>query len=79
MLDVLSLQETKLDDTFTNAQFSVKGFKLRRKDYHGNSGGLMMFIRDDIAQRRRHDMESVSVKSGRIEISINVEIVINKE
>ena len=78
MLDVLSLQETKLDDTFTNAQFSVKGFKLHRKDYHGNSGGLMMFIGDDIAQRRRHDIESVSVKSGRIEIII-VEIVINKE
>ena len=53
----------------------VKVFKLHRKDYHGNSGGLMMFIRDDIAQRRRHDMESVSV---RIEIII-VEIVINKE
>ena len=78
MLDVLSLQETKLDYTFTNAQYSVKGFKLHRKDYHGNSGGLMMFIGDDIAQRRRHDIESVSVKSGRIEIII-VEIVINKE
>ena len=78
MIDILSLQETKLDDSFPYSQIFVSGSKLHRKDHLTNSGGLMMLVRDDIAQRRRQDLDLFSVTSGRIELMV-LEIRINAE
>ena len=62
MVEILSLQETKLDDSFTGAQFSVPGYRLHIKDYKSNSGGLMMWIRDDLPQQRRKDLDTIEYK-----------------
>ncbi len=66
VLDVLALQETKLDDSFPNGRFMVEGFRLYRKDYTNRSGGLMMHVRDDITHRRRDDLEMTHMEQGRI-------------
>ena len=58
------------------AQFSVEGFKCTRKDGTGNKGGLLYYIRIDLAHRRRTDLED-SVTDD-IE-SMNVEVIIRKQ
>ena len=78
MIDILSIQETKLDDNFPDSQFSVLGYQLHRKDHKNNSGGLMMLIRDDLPQQRREDLENVQATSCRIELMV-IEIMIYNE
>ena len=78
MIDILSLQETKLDDSFPHGQYSVTGSRLHRKDHVINSGGLMMLIRDDIPQQRRLDLEHLEPCPGRIEI-MSVEIILRNK
>ena len=78
MLDVLMIQETKLDDSFPNNQFSIANFKSYRKDFTAKSGGLVMYIRSDLPQRRVKELENSEVESGRVEVLAN-EIVISDE
>ena len=58
MINIMSLQETKLDESFPQAQFSVPGYRLHRKDHQSNSGGLLMLVSEDLPQRRRQDLEA---------------------
>ena len=47
--DILIIAETKLNSSFLNYQFSITGFKTPyRLDISENSGGLLVFIREDI-------------------------------
>ncbi len=59
MLDMLFIQETKLDDGFLKSQFEVPGFKMYRRDHSSNKGGIMMLMRNDIAHKRREELENV--------------------
>ena len=79
IFDILSIQETKLDDLFSDAQFNVSMYKCYRNDYKCNEGGLMVYVRNDLIQRRLHDIEKWAFHNcdGRIEI-MSVEVSINK-
>ena len=46
--NILLITETKIDATFSNSQFNVNGFRMYRVDRNAHSGGLMIFIRNDI-------------------------------
>ena len=61
-------------------QFSVSRFKIYRRDYKRNEGGLMMYIRNDMPQYQRNDLEACSLdsSSGRIEV-LAVEVLIRKK
>ena len=51
-VDILLLAETKLDDSFPTAQFSLNGFcKPYRLDRSSNGGGILLYVRDDIPSR----------------------------
>ena len=51
-LDILLILETKLDDSFSSAQFLLDGFsKPYRLDRCSNGGGILLYIRDDIPSR----------------------------
>ena len=53
LVDVLSIAETKLDQTFPNAQFKLQNFKAPyRLDVSDRSGGLLTYVRSDIPSRR---------------------------
>ena len=78
LLDILFVQESKIDQTFPEAQFKVPGFKLYRNDCTSNMGGIIAHVRDDIVQRRMVDMENLHCNSGRIETVI-IEITVNCE
>ena len=51
-IDILVITETKLDDTFPNAQFLVPGFsKPFRLDRNRNGGGVMIYVRENIPSK----------------------------
>ena len=48
-VDILLLSETKLDDSFPTAQFSLNGYcKPYRLDSSSNGGSILLYVRDDI-------------------------------
>ena len=48
-VDILMVSETKLDNTFTTAQFQIEGFQEPiRIDRNKNGGGIMIYIRDGL-------------------------------
>ena len=47
------VSETKIDDTFPLAQFSVEGYStLYRLDRTCKGGGLLLYVRDDIPSKQ---------------------------
>ena len=52
-LDILVIQETKLDDTFTNESIKIPGYIHQpfRKDRNLNGGGIVTYIREDIPSK----------------------------
>ena len=51
-LDILVVGETKLDDSFTERQFIINGFKNPyRLDRNKNGGGVMIYVRGDIPSK----------------------------
>ena len=60
-LDILVLNETKLDSSFPTNQFLIEGFsKPYRFDRNRNGGGVMLYIREDIPSKllRTHNLPS---------------------
>ena len=51
-IDIFITHETKLDETFPAALFSLNSFcDPYRFDRNRNSGGIMLYIREDISSR----------------------------
>ena len=79
MLDILSIQESKLDNSFPMAQFSINGYKCYRKDVTCNCGGLLIYVRSDLPQRRLQELEMDYLNDdGRLE-TIVIEVMLNSE
>ena len=52
-LDYLVISETKLDDSFPNAQFKINGYEVRaRRDRNKHGGGLIEFVRQGFISKR---------------------------
>ena len=52
-LDILMISETKIDDTFPDSQFLIKGFSVPyRLDRTAKGGGILLYIREDIPSKR---------------------------
>ena len=52
-IDVLVIEETKLDETFPAKSFVIPGYKEPfRKDRNAHGGGIMVFIKEDIPSRK---------------------------
>ena len=43
------ISETKLDESFPSMQFSIDGYNIFRSDRNAKGGGILMYVRDDIA------------------------------
>ena len=60
MFDILTIQETKIDRTYPNSQFQVENYKLYRNDRIKGGGGIIVYVRDNIAAvRKRKSGESL--------------------
>ena len=60
-LDFLALTETKLDETFTNAQFNVTNYSMYRCDRNSSGGGIMVLVKSCIPHCYRNDMQTMMV------------------
>ena len=69
-MDIFALSESKIDESFPNAQFIVNDFSLHRKDRNRFGGGILLYMRSDIPHRRRYDLELNSQVSHGVEIMI---------
>ena len=49
----MTIQETKIDSTFPSSQFHVEGFNFYRRDRVKGGGGILVYIRDNIAASRK--------------------------
>lgn len=51
--DIFSIQETKIDSICPSSQFHVDGFNFYRRDRAKGGGGIVVYIRDNIATSRK--------------------------
>ena len=52
-MDCLAISETKLDESFPNAQFKLYGYEIRaRSDRYKYGGGLIEFIMQGLIHKR---------------------------
>ena len=47
-LDILFISETKIDSSFPTAQFLIGGYTTYSLDRNANSGGILLYTREDI-------------------------------
>ena len=73
--DIFCITETKLDDTFTTAQFKFKNYSLYRKDRNAFGGGIMIYVNTTLPSRIRDDLLP---ERNDIECIV-LEIILNKE
>ncbi len=45
-LDVLAINESKIDDSISDNEIKIPGYALCRKDRNRNGGGVVLYIRD---------------------------------
>ena len=56
-VDILAIAETKLDNSFPNAQFHINGYRLFRNDSNHDGGGVLVYVRSDIHCRQIREPE----------------------
>jgi exonuclease III len=69
IVDMIIVGEIKLDETFRNGEFPVDNFHLWRADRTANGGGLLVYIRSDLACMRKNKLECEHIESIFTEIS----------
>ena len=77
-VDILCMTESKLDDSFPNAQFSVDEFKIVRRDRNEHGGGIFCYVRSVIPHRNRPDLSfnHSGIESIVIEVSTKTKKVL---
>ena len=54
-VDIFLISESKLDDSFPEGQFTIDGYHAPFMfDRHGNGGGLLLYVREDIPAKVLH-------------------------
>ena len=69
-LDIISVNETHLDDTIHDFELNIQGFTMYRNDRNRCGGGVALYIRDNIKQKLRPDLFIPGIESLWVEISI---------
>jgi exonuclease III len=55
-LDILAINETKIDDSFSEDEISVVGYHLIRKNRNRYGGGVLLYVLDTIPFIERNDL-----------------------
>ena len=48
LFEIFLISETKVDDSFPNAQFKIEGYKSFRKDRDAFGGGLLFYDNEEL-------------------------------
>ena len=68
LLDILVLSETKIDDSYPDNQFYVKGFKLYPQDRTNFGDGLIIYARSDPLTKNVKNAKTTGLESITIEV-----------
>ena len=68
--DILLISETKIDSSFSTAQFHIDGYIIYRSDRNENGGGLLLYIRDDAPS----DLLKIDPNFGAFYFGLNIKI-----
>ncbi|CAG2237113.1 unnamed protein product [Mytilus edulis] len=71
IVDLLIIAETKIDQSFPDAQFRVDNYHFWRKDRNAHGGGIVMYIRSDLPCDRKQNMECEIIESIAAELVVN--------
>ena len=63
LFDIIVISECKVDHSFPDSHFYIKGFRLYRKDRHRFGGGVFIYVRRGLMVTRIHDLERHEVES----------------
>ena len=55
-LDILTINETKINESVLDDEINISGFHLIRKDRNSYEGGVLMYIRETIPFSERNDL-----------------------
>ena len=55
-LDIISLNETRLDETITDNQYKIDNYTIVRKDRSRTGGGVCTYFRNTIAFKNRFEL-----------------------
>ena len=66
---ILFLSETKIDASFPDAQFSIDNFTMWRADRNTFGGGVIVYIRSDLAADRNIQYEFREIESIGVEVT----------
>ena len=61
-IDILAVNETRLDDTTSSGEVTVPGYALKRDDRNRDRGGVALYIRNTINYERLFDLECESLE-----------------
>ena len=67
-IDVIALNETRLDNTLSTNQLKINNYELVRKDRNRYGGGVCIYIKSHINYRVRHDLINPDIEAIIIEI-----------
>jgi hypothetical protein len=75
---MLIIAETKTDNSFPDAQFKIDNYHFCRADRNAHGGGLIVYVRSDLACDRKNKLECKTIESIMVNIKLCVwEGVIN--
>ena len=63
VFDIIVIIECKVDHSFPDSHFYIKGFCMYRKDRHSFGGGEFIYVRRGLIVTRIHDFEGHEVES----------------
>ena len=65
---IFGVTESKLGPNQPDAFFYIDGYKMYRKDKMESSGGVIIYVRDDIVCNRRKDLENSQLETLLLEV-----------
>ena len=69
---ILLVSETKLDESFSNNQFSKSGYRMFRQDRNSFGGGLCIFVKENIASKQLNLHFNKETEAIYLEINIRL-------
>ena len=72
-IHILCLENTILDESFLDAQFHIGGYQYPafRKDCNKNSGGKIVYVKEELIAKRILEYENINIETTCIEITIS--------
>lgn len=68
-LDVLCLNETRLDSTISDNQIHIDGYSIIRRDRNRTGGGVCIYVRSNLNYIVRHDLPTDAYEILSIDIT----------